>query len=101
MKIRHILAISGLVVATVAAGSITAGADEMRGDRHDGGISERDRQGNDSRDGKIRQEDRREGKVRQEVRREVRVRQEDRSDGDTRSVTCARKTGVTATCVAG
>ena len=37
MKIRHILAISGLVVATLAAGSTTAAADEMRGDRHDGG----------------------------------------------------------------
>ena len=80
MKIRHILAISGLVVATLAAGSITAAADEMRGDRHDGGMRERDRQASDSRDG-----DSRDGKMRQEDRRDgdrhrVTVRKEERRD---------------------
>ncbi len=78
MKIRHILAISGLVVATLAAGSINATADEMRGDRHDGGMRERDRQDSGSRGGKVRQEDRRDGNVRGRV-----VRQEDRR-GDNR-----------------
>jgi hypothetical protein len=84
MKIRQIIAISGLVVATIAAGSMTAAADEMRGDRHDGGMREGDRQQSDSRDGRERQQVRREVKERQEVRREERVRQEVRSEGNVR-----------------
>jgi hypothetical protein len=75
MKIRHILAISGLIVASLAAGSINAAADEMRGDRHDGGKREGIHQRSDLRGGKIRQEDRRDGDRRGRI-----VRQEDRHD---------------------
>lgn len=48
MKIKRTLAISGLVVATLVAGSMSAGADEMR-DRHGGGI-----RGSDRHDGGVR-----------------------------------------------
>jgi hypothetical protein len=59
MKIRHILAIGGLVVATLAAGSINAAADEMSGDRHDGGMRNSERNGGNSRGRTVHQEDRR------------------------------------------
>ncbi|MEO6974386.1 MAG: hypothetical protein ABI144_00765 [Gallionella sp.] len=59
MKIWNIFAISGMVVATLAAGSITAAADEMRGDRHDGGMREREGNGGNWRGRVVRQDDRR------------------------------------------
>jgi hypothetical protein len=80
MKIRHILAISGLVVATLAAGSINATADELRSDQHDGGVRESDRQDSGSRGGKIRQEDRRDGNVRGRIVRQEYWRNDRRDD---------------------
>lgn len=51
MKNRNILAISGLMVATLIAGSMSATADEMRGDRHDGGMRGGERHGGGMRGG--------------------------------------------------
>ena len=49
--IKRTLAISGLVFAILAAASVSALADEMRGDRHDGGM-----RGGDRHDGGMRVE---------------------------------------------
>ena len=51
MTIKRTLAISGLAFAILAAASMSTRADEMRGDRHDGGM-----RGGEGRDGGMRVE---------------------------------------------